>query len=164
MSSEEYLQRLKTPFVPPTHTLAQVRAAVPKHLHHRSTIISLGHVFRDIALAGVFGYAATQIDGFTDSIQARSLQLFGYGTNSVSVEARNNTMVANWDSSRRMHSMMPPIENIAIPTVQAATAILRWALWATYLWFQSLVWAGIWCLGKLYGAITVHDRIYTCRP
>ena len=154
MSAEEYQLRLRTPFVPPTHTLAQVRAAVPKHLYNKSTIKSLGYVFRDIALAAIFGYAATHLDGFADALHARSLQLLGYGAYPFEV---GKIVTGDWESTRNLHSMIPPNQTLAIPAVRVAAEIVRWTLWATYWWFQSLAGAGMWCLGKFssFGFILV---------
>ncbi|CAK5267632.1 unnamed protein product [Mycena citricolor] len=58
--SPEYEHRKRTPFSPPAVTLAQVRAAVPKHLYQRNTLKGCLYVLRDVSIAVAifrFGWA-----------------------------------------------------------------------------------------------------------
>ncbi|KAJ3553381.1 hypothetical protein NM688_g3643 [Phlebia brevispora] len=57
--SPEYEARLARPFVPPSITLKQIHAAVPKHLLQKSTLRSAGYILRDVALCiCLFTFAA----------------------------------------------------------------------------------------------------------
>ena len=45
-------------FEPPTYTMQQIRAAIPPHCFHPSTLRSLSYVVRDFTLAGILVYIA----------------------------------------------------------------------------------------------------------
>ncbi|KAF8576045.1 hypothetical protein K439DRAFT_1368282 [Ramaria rubella] len=123
MSSEEYVHRLKTPFSPPTHTLAELRAAVPKHLYVKSTTKSLSYVFMDIALTTFLFLGATNVD--SDSIAF-------------------NIITGN-------HGVLSSRHYIASTGVLLMKTSFRWLLWGSYWTLQGLVWAGMWSLGHEAG-------------
>ncbi|TFK53229.1 hypothetical protein OE88DRAFT_1718176 [Heliocybe sulcata] len=58
----EYEHRKNTDFSPPQVTLAEIHAAIPKHLYQKSTRKSLQYVARDVFFAALFYAAATYID------------------------------------------------------------------------------------------------------
>ncbi|CCM05407.1 uncharacterized protein FIBRA_07624 [Fibroporia radiculosa] len=64
--SPEYCARTKTAFVPPTLTLREVHAAVPKHLFEKSTGRSLLYVGRHVAMAAGLGVLATHMDALVE--------------------------------------------------------------------------------------------------
>ncbi|TEB24546.1 delta-12 fatty acid desaturase [Coprinellus micaceus] len=104
--SPEYVRRTKTPFKPPQVTLAEVRAAVPKHLFQKSTFRGLLFVFRDIVLVLVLYELAHRIGPFIKAY--------------------------------RQISLLVPF-------------LLRPLLWCAYWLFQSLTFAGCWCLAHEAG-------------
>ncbi len=62
----EYEQRKKRPqFVPPSVSIKDVHAAVPRHLFERSTAKGLFYVGRTVALSVLFYKFATRIDHFS---------------------------------------------------------------------------------------------------
>ncbi|KAI0322958.1 delta-12 fatty acid desaturase protein [Amylostereum chailletii] len=61
----EYSARLKQPFSPPTVTLKEVHAAVPRHLLKKSPLISAYYIARDILLSITFFILALQIARIT---------------------------------------------------------------------------------------------------
>ena len=46
---------------PPPFTLADIRAAIPKHCWEKSTMRSMSYLFRDVAIVAALGIAATKI-------------------------------------------------------------------------------------------------------
>ena len=64
----EYEARKKrATFTPPNLSLKQLRDAVPRHLHQKSTLKSLLYILRHIAFTCGFYYLATLINIFTSS-------------------------------------------------------------------------------------------------
>lgn len=64
----EYEARKKRgTFTPPNVSLKQLHDAVPRHLHEKSTFISLGYVLRHIAFTFGFYYLATFINVSTST-------------------------------------------------------------------------------------------------
>ncbi|KAH7890990.1 delta-12 fatty acid desaturase [Phlebopus sp. FC_14] len=66
--SPEYEARKNTPFELPKITIAQIHAAVPKHLLERSTFKSLCYVLRDIVFAVLMYRFGASIDTWTSSL------------------------------------------------------------------------------------------------
>src|ERR1700678_2923410 len=60
-------RRKRGTFTPPNLSLKEVRDAVPRHLHERSTLKSLGYVLRHLAFTCGFYYLATLINISTAS-------------------------------------------------------------------------------------------------
>ncbi|KAJ8473321.1 hypothetical protein ONZ45_g16338 [Pleurotus djamor] len=60
----EFTARKETPFSPPEVTIAQLHAAVPKHLFKKSTAKGLYYVFRDVACAVIAYKLGTMINPF----------------------------------------------------------------------------------------------------
>ncbi|KAF4608171.1 hypothetical protein EYR40_000515 [Pleurotus pulmonarius] len=71
--SPEYSKRKETPFVPSKVTLAEIHAAVPKHLYNKSTIKSLFYVARDISCGLIAYKLAVLIEPFGQSLQLMGL-------------------------------------------------------------------------------------------
>ncbi|KAJ8517143.1 hypothetical protein ONZ45_g5620 [Pleurotus djamor] len=63
-SGPPQLARKETPFSPPEVTIAQLHAAVPKHLFKKSTAKGLYYVFRDVACAVIAYKLGTMINPF----------------------------------------------------------------------------------------------------
>ncbi|KAF9477903.1 delta-12 fatty acid desaturase [Pholiota conissans] len=63
--SQEYTERTKIPFRPTKVTLAEIRAAVPKHLHERSTVYAIYYSIRDVLFAYAVYKLGWTIDPFT---------------------------------------------------------------------------------------------------
>ncbi|KAL7284512.1 hypothetical protein ACG7TL_001803 [Trametes sanguinea] len=67
----EYEERKKrAKFVPPSISIKDAHAAVPRHLFEKSTTKSLFYVFRHVALSVLFYVFATRIDGIVRSASA----------------------------------------------------------------------------------------------
>jgi hypothetical protein len=119
--SPEYERRKKTPFVPAKVlrlliqlvdvltalqvTLAQLHAAVPKHLYQKSTLKGLYYFARDVSCAVLTYAIATRIDPFCHYLAWNYV----------------NPLTANF---------------------------AKWTLWVIYWWWQGIILAGAWCLGR----------------
>ncbi|KAF7308817.1 Delta-12 fatty acid desaturase [Mycena kentingensis (nom. inval.)] len=68
--SPEYEQRKNLPFSPPKATLAQVRAAVPKHLFKKNTTKGMLYVARDVLCAVLVYKLAWGIDSCSYTLRA----------------------------------------------------------------------------------------------
>ncbi|KAF5356411.1 hypothetical protein D9758_009483 [Tetrapyrgos nigripes] len=62
----EYVRRKNTPFRPSQVTLAEIHAAVPKHLHQKNTVRALCYVLRDLSCALVVYKLGWCIDSLHD--------------------------------------------------------------------------------------------------
>ncbi|KAH9941308.1 fatty acid desaturase-domain-containing protein [Epithele typhae] len=58
----EYEERLARPYAPPTITLKELHAAVPKHLLQKSALRSAGYIARDVAFVAAFFCCAAYIE------------------------------------------------------------------------------------------------------
>ncbi len=102
----EYEERIKrAQFVPPTVSIKDVHAAVPRHLFEKSTAKGLFYVGRHVGLSVLFYLFATRIDQLS----------------------WNAAAALGWSPSGR--------------------AVLSWAFWALYWFWQSVSFAGMWVLG-----------------
>ncbi|ETW77100.1 hypothetical protein HETIRDRAFT_441690 [Heterobasidion irregulare TC 32-1] len=66
----EYKERLTKDFVPPKATLAEIHAAVPKHLYKKSTLKAFYYTARDVACAYVFYRLGLQIEPLAQRLAA----------------------------------------------------------------------------------------------
>ncbi|KAI0320401.1 delta-12 fatty acid desaturase [Amylostereum chailletii] len=69
VDSEEYQKRVKTDFSPPKVTLAEIHAAVPKYLFHKSTKKAFFYTIRTSLCSVVFYQLAMRIDPFACRLQ-----------------------------------------------------------------------------------------------
>ncbi|KAJ7773343.1 delta-12 fatty acid desaturase [Mycena metata] len=66
--SPEYESRKRTPFSPPQVSIAEIHAAVPKHLFRKSTAIGLYYFARDICFTFLAYKLGCKIDPFSESL------------------------------------------------------------------------------------------------
>ncbi|KAJ7158698.1 delta-12 fatty acid desaturase [Mycena filopes] len=66
--SQEYEARKRTPFSPPQLSIAEVHAAVPKHLFRKSTAMGLYYFARDISFAFLAYKLGCMIDPFSRTL------------------------------------------------------------------------------------------------
>ncbi|KAH9910878.1 fatty acid desaturase-domain-containing protein [Epithele typhae] len=71
----EYEQRKARKFVPPTVSIKDVHAAIPRHLFERNTVKGVFYVVRHVALSALFYAFATR----TDLIAWRAASALGWG-------------------------------------------------------------------------------------
>lgn len=110
----EYVKRRKTPFRPPTASLAQVRAKIPSYLYQKSTTQGIYYVARDTAFILLFYKLGVSIDSFCAFLTRYGLQ-------------------------------------------PALVTLAKCLLWPLYWYWQSLGFAGWWCLGHEAGHGTVSQ-------
>lgn len=67
--SREYVERASKVFIPPTVSIAEIHAAVPKHLLRRSTTKSLCYIARDLLITILLYKLATILNPFCAQLQ-----------------------------------------------------------------------------------------------
>ncbi|KAF8633785.1 hypothetical protein AX15_001258 [Amanita polypyramis BW_CC] len=116
--SPEYQRRLSTPFRPTKVTLAEIHAAVPKHLYQKNTLKGLYYASRDLFCVIVMFQMGIRIDPFSAWL-AQKIKVYMFAV------------------------------------------ITKWALWAIYWYWQSIVFAACWCLAHEagHGNLSPHGWI-----
>lgn len=114
----EYQRRLHTPFTPTTVKLAEIHAAVPKHLFQKTTAKGLYYASRDVLCVLAIYQLGTRIEPFC----------------------------AWLDSKSEVHMI---------------SVLVKWALWTFYWYWQSVAFAGCWCLAHEagHGNLSPHSWV-----